>query len=82
MLRAQAGKCAICKSPPADRALAVDHDHRCCADKNRTCGKCVRGLLCGNCNMAIGLMRDSARLLAMASQYVAFYETSATSSIL
>lgn len=75
MLTEQAGLCAICKAPPADRALAIDHDHRCCPDKNRTCGRCIRALLCNNCNMAIGLMRDSAELLAIASAYVASYST-------
>lgn len=76
MLEEQAGLCAICKSPPTDRALAIDHDHRCCPDKNRTCGRCIRALLCNNCNMAIGLMRDSAELLSIASTYVASYDTS------
>lgn len=42
LLEAQDGRCAICrKPPPANRRLAVDHDHR--------TGQ-VRGLLCTFCN--------------------------------
>lgn len=74
MLIEQAGRCAICKSPPGRKALAIDHDHRCCPDKNRTCGKCVRALLCHNCNMAIGLLRDDAGLIRTAAAYVESYE--------
>jgi hypothetical protein len=41
MLRAQDGKCALCRRPPKSIRLAVDHDHR--------TGR-VRGLLCFRCN--------------------------------
>jgi len=49
--------------------LHLDHDHSCC-DNNVSsaghlvsCGKCVRGWLCGNCNSAMGLVGDDpARL--------------------
>jgi len=71
MLAAQGGGCGICGHTATkgrwDR-LAVDHDHACCAEK-RSCGKCVRGILCGGCNLALGLLEkrigaDMAPVLA------------------
>jgi hypothetical protein len=46
--------------------LVVDHDHRCCPG-DKSCGQCVRGLLCQNCNAAAGMVGDDpsrARALA------------------
>lgn len=66
----QDDRCAICGDVNASgRALGVDHDHECCPG-NQSCGKCVRGLLCSNCNMAIGLLRDSPERLRAALVYV------------
>lgn len=61
MLEAQGGVCAICKQPESVqkdgsvRALAVDHDHSCCPG-DRSCGRCVRALLCNLCNHAVGII--------------------------
>lgn len=52
LLQQQGGVCAICKRPRQTR-LHVDHDHACCPGR-RSCGECVRGLLCGSCNRALG----------------------------
>lgn len=57
----QNGVCAICKETESYRMLAVDHNH----ETNK-----VRGLLCGNCNRALGLFRDSPSLLQIAKEYV------------
>src|SRR5215469_1757638 len=47
-------RCALCRRPFDDEhAWHVDHDHRCCRG-DRSCGRCVRGLLCGWCNTMIG----------------------------
>lgn len=70
LLRKQRGKCAICREAETmERRLAVDHDHKCCPGK-KSCGKCVRGLLCGNCNNGLGRFKDDVRLLARAIHYL------------
>jgi len=70
-LREQGGGCAICGKTPEEngRDLAVDHDHSCCPGK-RSCGKCVRGLLCVTCNPGIGYFQDSPELLLAAVAYL------------
>lgn len=65
----QGGLCAICNKPETNlrsdrkglRSLAVDHDH--------VSGK-VRGLLCGNCNRALGLLKDDAARFDSAAAYI------------
>lgn len=55
------GVCYGCgKATGKTKALAVDHDHR-CAELNGTdhapevgCPKCIRSLLCGQCNTILG----------------------------
>lgn len=75
LLASQGGRCAICQRSILLRAASridaacVDHDHRCCPGVS-SCGNCIRGLLCGTCNTAIGLMKDDYKLLARASHYV------------
>lgn len=69
LLAAQGGGCAGCYRPPLGRRLAVDHDHTCCPGP-RSCGKCVRGLLCDPCNRAIGLLLDDPARMRRLAQYV------------
>lgn len=74
MLAAQGGKCAICRKPPSGngtsgQSLHVDHDHSCCPG-TKSCGDCVRGLLCNNCNRAIGYFQDDPALLKEAIAYL------------
>lgn len=69
MLSAQGSLCAICPRTLTVETLAVDHDHACCPGK-RSCGKCVRGLLCSNCNTGIGLLQDDPTILRKAAEYV------------
>ena len=62
MLTAQGGGCAICgKTDPGTRYWCVDHDHACCPPvKNlHACGKCVRGIVCYNCNNMLGYAIDN-----------------------
>jgi Recombination endonuclease VII len=60
MLEDQHHACAICREPFQDQRICVDHDHRCCPvppnAHARSCGKCVRGLLCVRCNTWLGWM--------------------------
>jgi hypothetical protein len=50
-----------CESCGSFKSLHVDHDHNCCPYEEgkrdgKTCGKCVRGILCKRCNTAEGLV--------------------------
>lgn len=62
--------CAICGTDdPGRRAWHIDHDHACCPGK-RICGKCIRGVLCFECNYALGNMRDDPARLRAAADYL------------
>lgn len=63
ILERQGGGCAICRQArdPNGRWLAVDH----CHDTGR-----VRGLLCTNCNQAIGKLQDNPDRLRVAVAYL------------
>ena len=70
MLKSQGGTCAICyQDDPSGRRLAVDHDRSCCPGK-KSCGKCVRALLCGNCNRGIGMFQDDPKVAQAAVDYL------------
>lgn len=71
MYKEQSGLCAICRRPDATkgRALSVDHDHSCCPS-GTSCGTCVRELLCGHCNKALGLVADSKETLQAMINYL------------
>ena len=68
MYEKQNGQCAICGADTASNGtrknFCVDHDHE--------TGK-VRGLLCHNCNVSVGLMKDSPSLLRKAAKYLESY---------
>lgn len=71
MLERQGGSCAACGGRPTTegRTFAIDHDHECCPG-NYSCGNCVRGLLCNQCNVALGLVRDDPDRLMRLAEYV------------
>lgn len=58
----QNGVCKICERKcVSGRELSVDHDHE---------SGDVRGLLCVNCNRAIGNLQDDPELLIKAAKYL------------
>ena len=64
MLAYQGGVCFICNNPePANRNLAIDHDH--------TTGQ-VRTLLCTLCNTALGLAKTPERCRQLAAYLEGF----------
>lgn len=63
MFEEQNGLCAICDRPPKTVLTPLDVDH--C----HTTGK-VRGLLCGSCNRAIGLLGDDVGRMKKAIKYL------------
>jgi hypothetical protein len=64
MLNAQGGVCAICKQPPGNKRLAVDHDH----SNGRN-----RALLCALCNHAIERFENDPDFGTKALNYLARY---------
>lgn len=64
LLKKQNNKCAICGEKTK---LVVDHDHSCCGYKERGCGKCIRGLLCDNCNKRLGKYESDPHFFKVAA---------------
>lgn len=76
LLEEQGHACRICGKPETAthqsgslRRLSVDHDHKCCPGK-KSCGKCVRGLLCARCNSAIGLVDEDLAVIDRMASYL------------
>lgn len=67
LFKKQKGLCKICKQPETRKVnnkitkLHIDHNHK--------TGK-VRGLLCSNCNIGLGNLKDSIILLKRAIKYL------------
>lgn len=72
MVRAQGGRCAVCgtDSPGMNYGRwSIDHDHTCCPGEE-SCGSCIRGLLCRNCNVGLGHFDDDPDRLLAAAAYL------------
>jgi len=62
MLSAQNGVCRICFRVNGNgKRLAVDHDHE---------NMRIRGLLCGKCNLALGLMGEDPNRMLRLVKYI------------
>jgi hypothetical protein len=61
LLADQGGVCAICRKAPQAKPLCVDHCH--------TTGA-IRGLLCGPCNTALGMLGDDPDRVDSAAAYL------------
>jgi hypothetical protein len=60
LVAVQGGVCAIC-GQAEKRGLHIDHDHS---------SGLVRGLLCGRCNKAIGLLDENPARFESAKSYL------------
>lgn len=60
LIVSQQGRCAICGKPDGKK-LHIDHDHA---------TGCIRGLLCGSCNRAMGLFHEDAARFEAAGEYL------------
>lgn len=70
LLQVQGGRCAVCRRATGrTKRLAVDHDHTCCPGPT-SCGRCVRGLLCGPCNDEMAHARDDPEHFRRAIRYL------------
>ena len=58
--------CQVCGS--IDK-LCIDHDHSCCPGA-KTCGKCIRGILCHKCNSAEGYLKSDLDLIMKLYEHV------------
>ena len=64
-------RCELCdrqlylgKGKSGSQGFNIDHDHRCCGP-GRSCGKCIRGLLCTTCNTGLGQLERLTRSVSL-----------------
>lgn len=76
LLAAQGGQCAVCGTAEPGGQFGtwhIDHDHSCCPKtgaNRKSCGNCIRGLLCQKCNVGLGQFDDDPDRLLAAATYV------------
>jgi hypothetical protein len=68
LLEAQGYACGICREPFKEgQRICIDHDHSCCpvppSGLTRSCGQCIRGLLCVRCNTWLGWLEKYGELV-------------------
>jgi hypothetical protein len=57
--------------------LSIDHDHSCCKGRS-SCGQCVRGTVCQNCNRSMGQAKDNPDILRKLANYLESYKKQMT----
>src|SRR6185312_6744612 len=74
ILAGQNDSCAICSRKFLTEVKEhIDHDHGCCSGQ-KSCGRCVRGILCPRCNYLLGCVDDSPEILTNAVRYLQQYK--------
>ena len=68
LMDSQEIRCKIC-TITFQETPHIDHDRSCCPGTG-SCGKCIRGLLCRECNVGIGMLGDDPALLQAALDHV------------
>ena len=68
LIERQHGLCAICGQPPSDENTRAHWNGKLCVDHDHDTGK-VRGLVCNDCNLAIGYGK-SPDVLRAAADYL------------
>lgn len=77
LLDLQGGGCALCGEPESQgdkyfagkKRLSVDHDHDHCGP-SCACKECIRGLLCHNCNIGLGMFEGKAATRSVFADYL------------
>lgn len=73
----QNNKCLFfdfCGNAPNLLSVNIDHDHKCCPNI-KSCGKCIRGLLCTSCNTFLGKIERHPGLIKSMLIYIKKYVT-------
>ena len=76
MMASQDGKCKLCREPFGEskgKRPALDHCHE--------TGN-VRGILHANCNIALGMLRDSPAMCIQAAEYLRAHQSDSQNQIL
>jgi hypothetical protein len=76
MFESQNNKCFRCKKPfdfTKTKEIHIDHDHTCCPGP-KSCGKCVRGIVCKACNISDGMFEGD--LVRIRNFYESYLERS------